>query len=53
MKRLLATIGLALVMLTACQPDHTPNVTTTTRCVEDDPCWNCATMGNHLCGPQS
>lgn len=20
-------------------------------CVEDMPCWNCATMGNHLCGP--
>lgn len=22
-----------------------------TPCHEDDPCWNCATMGNHICGP--
>lgn len=21
------------------------------RCEEDQPCWNCATMGNHICGP--
>ena len=21
-------------------------------CVEDDPCWNCSTMGNHICGVQ-
>lgn len=20
-------------------------------CAEDDPCWNCATMGNRKCGP--
>lgn len=20
-------------------------------CQEDEPCWNCATMGNHVCGP--
>lgn len=29
--------------------------TTTTRtlapCMEDEPCWDCSTMGNHLCGP--
>lgn len=22
----------------------------TTRCQEDMPCWNCHTMGNHVCG---
>lgn len=22
-----------------------------TRCAEDDPCWNCHTMGNLICGP--
>jgi hypothetical protein len=22
-------------------------------CVEDLPCWNCRTMGNRLCGPES
>ena len=21
------------------------------RCAEDDPCWNCETMGNRICGP--
>lgn len=21
------------------------------RCEEDEPCWNCETMGNHVCGP--
>jgi hypothetical protein len=21
-------------------------------CAEDDPCWDCATMGNLICGPQ-
>jgi hypothetical protein len=20
-------------------------------CYEDEPCWDCATMGNHICGP--
>jgi hypothetical protein len=20
------------------------------RCEEDQPCWNCKTMGNHICG---
>lgn len=20
-------------------------------CAEDEPCWDCHTMGNHLCGP--
>lgn len=20
------------------------------RCHEDEPCWNCETMGNHICG---
>jgi hypothetical protein len=22
----------------------------TTTCQEDDPCWDCHTMGNHICG---
>jgi hypothetical protein len=22
-----------------------------TACAEDDPCWDCATMGNLICGP--
>lgn len=27
-----------------------PATTTTQQCAEDDSCWNCATMGNHICG---
>lgn len=27
--------------------------TSQTRCQEDDPCWDCSTMGNHICGPRS
>ena len=23
------------------------------RCEEDQPCWNCKTMGNHICGPST
>lgn len=23
---------------------------TTQRCEEDMPCWDCSTMGNHICG---
>lgn len=30
-----------------------PTTTTTTvaHCDEDQPCWDCATMGNLICGP--
>lgn len=21
-------------------------------CMEDEPCWDCTTMGNHVCGPR-
>lgn len=28
-----------------------PTTTTTVPCMEDDPCWDCATMGNRICGP--
>jgi hypothetical protein len=27
-----------------------PTVSTTPPCQEDEPCWDCATMGNHVCG---
>lgn len=38
------------------EPTRTYGVTTGDRsappvCHEDDPCWDCATMGNHVCGP--
>lgn len=31
----------------ASAPPRPPAVT----CQEDDPCWNCSTMGNKVCGP--
>lgn len=35
---------------TAPAPSTTVAPTTTVPCHEDDPCWDCATMGNHICG---
>lgn len=41
-------------ILGAYHPDADPGfqhtTTSTTRCVEDDPCWDCHTMGNLICG---
>lgn len=52
MKKFLAAALLALTAA-ACAP--TPGMpslpTTTPRITEDDPRWNCMTMGNHTCGP--
>lgn len=31
--------------------DNCTPVPTTTTCQEDMPCWDCATMGNLVCGP--
>lgn len=31
----------------AAQPDRLERVT----CQEDEPCWDCNAMGNHVCGP--
>jgi hypothetical protein len=45
MRRTVAAVALVLVILTGCQP------TGTDRIEEDDPRWNCATMGNRECGP--
>jgi hypothetical protein len=48
----------ALLALTACRPvtqplpTFVPHVSRTTPTImEDDPRWNCLTMGNHVCGP--
>jgi hypothetical protein len=32
--------------------DPAPAHPAVTRCAEDDPCWDCATMGNRICGPR-
>jgi hypothetical protein len=33
------------------QAPHIPDMLK--RCEEDMPCWDCQTMGNHICGPQA
>ncbi len=42
----------------ACEVETAPPATTTTTtvpdvqtCFEDEPCWDCETMGNKICGP--
>jgi hypothetical protein len=47
-------ILLSLALLagaTNCPAEPAPKPST--KCQEDDPCWNCHTMGNKKCGPPS
>lgn len=51
--RLLIAAAASTLALTACNP-YTPWHPTprhTPQCQEDQPCWNCHTMGNRICGP--
>lgn len=36
-------IALLMTILSMFIPFHSP-------CAEDDPCWDCHTMGNQICG---
>lgn len=50
------TLALALALIlgtTACEPppEHKPTPTKPTKLQEDDPGWNCTTMGDKKCGP--
>lgn len=49
--RSIAALILAAFLATLA-PAPTLRPTTSTTISEDDPGWNCRTMGNHLCGPQ-
>lgn len=42
----LMTVELGLVL--AVKADLKPQ----RRCQEDESCWDCRTMGNHICGPR-
>jgi len=44
LRRVLAAIGIAALLGTAACHGNIPG------CAEDDPCWDCSTMGNHSCG---
>lgn len=45
-----ATLTLSVALsAAACNPRYN-YPTTTTHCTEDMNCWNCNTMGNHICG---
>lgn len=46
---LVVTAFIIAATLLAAAYTHTSKASTV--CAEDDPCWNCATMGNKLCGP--
>jgi hypothetical protein len=45
------TAGLLALALAGCTQTHIPQPRPTPRCEEDQPCWDCRTMGNHICGP--
>ena len=40
-----ATMGVGLASHVHAHPGHSE------QCQEDDPCWDCHTMGNRICGP--
>lgn len=66
MRRIIALVAVGSVALLGCQKSAEPirsavvqttsttytlpSTTTTAPCQEDQPCWDCDTMGNGLCG---
>lgn len=49
--KLAAAVTLAITLTTSqCEPPD-QNQQPTTKCAEDDPCWDCRTMGDKRCGP--
>jgi len=48
---LVVTLGSLRVTLWGQASTTTTTTTTIVRIEEDSPAWNCATMGNHKCGP--
>lgn len=51
----LAVLGFLVVcvMLAALRPAPAPTAPTAPTVAEDSPAWDCATMGNRVCGPGS
>lgn len=47
-----ATVLAAGVGLVGCKPVAGTPSPATSSCEEDQPCWDCHTMGNHQCGPE-
>lgn len=47
-------VAAAAVVVSAAALVSAPAITTTdvAACLEDMACWDCATMGNQICGPQ-
>lgn len=46
-----AVIALLIALLMALQALMAGPPSPTDRCWEDEPCWDCHTMGNRICGP--
>lgn len=51
-----AIFGLSLVVGTVVSPTlhhHVRLISAAPACYEDDPCWDCTTMGNRICGTEA
>lgn len=48
----LVAVGWAAVAHVPDQARRDVGVVQQHRCEEDEPCWDCSTMGNHVCGPR-
>ncbi|MFD0918875.1 hypothetical protein [Saccharopolyspora rosea] len=59
MRRIITALATAAVLATVTQyvislvnrPVPSPTPPAVQHCEEDQPCWDCHTMGNHRCGP--
>lgn len=49
----IALVAYLVTAATSCTPVQSGGGTAGTSCTEDMPCWDCHTMGNHVCGPVS
>lgn len=49
--KLVLVLIFLLVTLWGLQGLYGEDVTSSQTCQEDDPCWDCRTMGNLICGP--
>lgn len=48
---IIAFLAALAAVLMSNVPPRTPAPVPSVSCVEDEPCWDCDTMGNRTCGP--
>lgn len=50
---LVTVVAVVAVLLAGCKPvEGKPSPAPVAACEEDQPCWDCHTMGNKVCGPE-